>query len=346
MGQARWTIYPAQDFDKHATAWDRCNSVSGDIPFMRAAFIRHALGVFGRGDEILAIRGTSACESALLILKKSRFGTYNVFQPSQLPLGAVVRDPTLPLQDLARELFSVLPGTPIMIGFTQQDPAHTHRPDGSETMETLDYVETGWVDVQGSFADYWESRGKNLRQNVRKQRAKLESDRTYPTLDVITHVDGVNEAIEHYGALESSGWKGAAATAVSAGNDQGRFYRAMLEEFCSVGAGRIYQYRFGRDIVAMDLCVESGNTQVILKTTYDQSYKSISPSTLMRQESFREVFDRGNIRRIEFYGKLMEWHTRWTDNHRMLYHANVFRWGSARRVRKWLRRGENLLRNH
>ena len=64
---------------------------------------------------------------------------------------------------------------------------------------------------------------------------------------------------------------------------------------------------------------------VILKTAYDDAFSSVSPATLMRYEYFRSLFDKGGIQCIEFYGKVMEWHRRWTEDVRMLYHLNVYR---------------------
>ena len=46
-------------------------------------------------------------------------------------------------------------------------------------------LDDGWVDIAGSFDDYWNSRGKNLRQNLRKQRNKLAAQGTAAALRVI-----------------------------------------------------------------------------------------------------------------------------------------------------------------
>jgi hypothetical protein len=75
----------------------------------------------------------------------------------------------------------------------------------------------------------------------------------------------------------------------------------------------------------------------LLKTTYDESIRGLSPSSLLRQEAYRHVFDERRVRRIEFYGRMMEWTRRWTDLKRTLYHVNSYRWGflatAAGRVR-------------
>jgi len=73
----------------------------------------------------------------------------------------------------------------------------------------------------------------------------------------------------------------------------------------------------------MDLCVESGSVQVILKTAYDEIDRQLSPASLMRQQSFQQVFGEGRLQRIEFCGRVMEWHTRWTDRVRTLFHVNM-----------------------
>ena len=42
----------------------------------------------------------------------------------------------------------------------------------------------------------------------------------------------------------------------------------------------------------------------------------------MRQEIFKQLFDDGMLKRIEFYGKVMDWHTKWADEMRTIYHIN------------------------
>jgi hypothetical protein len=46
----------------------------------------------------------------------------------------------------------------------------------------------------------------------------------------------------------------------------------------------------------------------------------------MREETTRLLFDEARYQREEFYGKVMEWHTRWTDEVRSMYHITHYRW--------------------
>lgn len=328
-----WTVHPIADFERFAAAWDRVNEAGRGIPFLHSAFIALALREFGTGEELLAVHGAGDAGDALAVLFAKGKGVWETFQPAQLPLGAWVMTPGLDYRRLLDELLRCLPGAAFLVGVSQQDPYLHERPADAGELETLDYVQTAWVQVQGDFESYWAARGKNLQQNMRRQRAKLDAESFGTELEVITELDRVGEAIEDYGRLESAGWKAQGGTAVHPDNAQGRFYRAMLEDFCSRGIGRIYRYRIGGKAAAMDLCVEGRGVQVVLKTAYDESHRQLSPASLMRQESFRQIFASDRLERVEFYGRVMEWHTRWTDQTRTLFHVNMYRSGALR----WLR---------
>jgi len=329
---ASWTLHPVARFASVARTWDALCAQAGAVPFLRSDFLLPALAEFGTARELVAICGNPVEPVAMGLFVRSRVGAWETFQPAQLPLGALVARNGPDLAHLARSLVPALPGFALTVAITQQDPAIRARPDDASSLGTLDYVETAHVAVEGRFDAYWAARGKNLRQNVRKQLAKVEQDGIVPRLDCVTESQGVAEAIEQYGRLESAGWKAQGGTAIGAGNAQGRFYRSVFEAFCARDAGRIYRCWFGDRVVAMDLCVLDGPVLVVLKTTYDESLRAVSPASLLRYAYFRALFDEGVIRRIEFYGKVMDWHLRWTSEVRSLYHVNAYRWPWVKRL--------------
>jgi len=322
---ASWELIPITQFDTHAVRWDTLQRECANLPFLESGFLKPLLEEFGTGQELLAfgIEDDKPCTAA--ILTKCRFGLWQTFQPSQLPLGAWVSHTDDNLAEQAKSLLRALPGINLNLSLTQIDTLYQPRPEEEPCIKTMDYIDTAWVDIDQPFDTYWEARGKNLKTNTRKQRTKLQTENVTVCLECVTQPEAVAQAIEDYGTLESAGWKGKDGTAVHPDNAQGRFYRKMLENFCALGRGRIYRYRFNDMVVAMDLCIEAGDRIVILKTAYDETYKTVSPSTLMRQDEFRELFDTGKFKRIEFYGKVMEWHTRWAEHSRTIYHLTAYR---------------------
>lgn len=321
-----WTLYPIARFAYFSDQWDQLAQSLPGAPFLKSAFLKPAIDSFGNGSELLCLSHDGGQIGAAAVVQRGPKGTWQTFQPSQLPLGAWLSREDGDLLAACNGLLAKLPGFALGLGLTQLDSRFQSRPADVSNLRTQDYIQTAWVDIEGSFDAYWEQRGKNLRQNTRKQRNKLQADGTVTRMECVTAAADVPKAIADYGLLESAGWKTADGTAIHPDNAQGKFYRKMLENFCLQGRGRIYRYWFDDKVVAMDLCIHDDTAIVILKTTYDESYKTISPSTLMRQDEFQQLFEEGKFKRIEFYGKVMEWHTRWTTQQRDIYHATVYRW--------------------
>jgi CelD/BcsL family acetyltransferase involved in cellulose biosynthesis len=335
----KWQSLPIREFDRFATEWDRVGEHAFSIaPFLRSIFIRPLLRQFARGDEWIVSGNENGETRVAAILQKTRPGIWQTFQPSQLPLGAILARPDIDLPEVLGGVLAAAPGASVLLGLTQLDPLVFPRPQPKPRLEVLDYIETASVAVTGTFDAYWAARGKNLRHNIRKQHSKLAEEGIQPRLELLTRPQDVESVLRDYGALESVGWKAAGGTAIHPENPQGRFYREMLEAYCAAGHGKLYRYWFGDRVAAVDLCVTSDETLVILKTTYDESVQGYSPAFLMRHAAFGGLFEEGRIRRIEFYGKLMDWHKRWTEESRTLYHLNYYRWDWLMGVRSVLSR--------
>lgn len=315
-----------------SAAWNTLNAAGPALPFMDAQIVAVAQRLFGTGRERLAVARADGRIVAATLIDKLDAIRWTTFQPSQLPLGAWLSDPEVDLAALTHSLLKSLPGVALAISVTQVDPCFVTRPAALSTFRTDDYIDTGWVDIDGSFDDYWSARGKNLRQNMRKQHNKLEAESRQVEVRTLTRAEDMAEAVARYGALESSGWKADLGTAIHRDNDQGRFYTELLTRSAQHGEAVVYEYLIDDEIAASNLCVRRGKVQVLLKTTYDEKYKQLSPALLLLQEELRALFEEGVITRLEFYGRMKDWHTRWTETKRALFHATTYRAGLIRKL--------------
>ncbi|MBX3601555.1 MAG: GNAT family N-acetyltransferase [Rubrivivax sp.] len=323
-------------------AWDRLNQSGLNMPFMAVDVVCAALDAFGSGNEVLLCgRGAGRERAMMLLAPRGRF-RWSTFQPSQLPLGAWVAEHGLSPDHLAKQVLAsrVLGGLCLELSMTQVDPVQSQREvDGPSTRHD-DYVPTAWLEVSGTFDDYWAARGKNLRQNLRKQRNKLAAEGTAAEMRIWREQGDMAPALIRFGELEGRGWKAEQGTAIRAGNAQGRFYTEVFE--CAAGRGEalLTEYLFDGRTVAMNLGLQRGGTWVVLKTAYDESVaKSLSPASLLRETELVHFFQpHSGIERIEYYGRVMEWHTKLTDQQRMLYHVTCFRWSWLKRLAA-MRRG-------
>lgn len=318
-----WELHPISKFKEHAGNWDRLNQAGAQSPLLTAIFMAPLLKEFGTGDELLAICRPSE-PVAMAILRRQSQIAWETFQPSQAPLGAWLQMPEIDTEELAQSLMKALPGFVMALGITQLDPDMVKRPKDSAALKTIDYIPTARITIEGSFEQYWAKRGKNLRHNLKRQRNQLTKQGIEMRVETITSPSEVVAAVTEYSRLETAGWKAESGTAVRTNDAQGRFYIQLLQDHCAQGHGRIYRFWLGGKIVASDLCVDNGGTFVILKTGYDETASNVSPALQMRMEYFRDLFESG-LHRIEFYGRVMDWHIKWSDEIRTMYHINCFR---------------------
>jgi CelD/BcsL family acetyltransferase involved in cellulose biosynthesis len=331
-----WTRQPAQNMAAHTGLrgeWDRLNSEGLDLPFLCADALVAALQVFGTGKEQLLVGCRDGRTVAMFVLAPGGPLRWSTFQPSQIPLGAWVAERGQALPVLCRSLLRGPLRMSLVLSITQVDPLIAPRAADEPDTRHGDYIDTAWIDVEGSFEDYWAGRGKNLRQNMRKQRNKLAADGVTTSLHVWHAPEDMRAALGRYGAIESAGWKAADGTAISADNEQGRFYAALFEAAARKGEARVFEYRFNDKPVAINLCLLRKGVLVVLKTTYDESLpKAISPAFLLREEELQLFFGGAEVRRIEYYGKVMEWHTKLTESRRGVYHLTAYRMKLVKRL--------------
>lgn len=328
-----WTVVQASGLAAYLPRWHALHAECDGSPLLAADFLAAALEALGSGDELLAWYEEAGLTRVMTVVVPSRCGRWNTFQPPQAPVGFWLQRDSCSPERFIPGLLRSLPGTAMVLGITQCDPMLLPRPDDSARARTLDYIDTARISLAPGFEAYWNARGKNLRSNLKKQRKRLQQEGCATHLQVSRAPLEMAGAVADYGMLETNGWKAAAGSAVSVDGRQGRFYQTMLEAFARRGAARVYRYWIGERLAAMDLCIEGGGCVVVLKTAYDESLGgTLSPALLMREEACRDLFGDGRFERIEFYGRVMEWHLRWTDEVRTMYHLNSYRWPGLARL--------------
>lgn len=339
MSELRWTLERFDPDSADAAAiWSELALATGGSPVCMPQFVFSCARTMSSVALRFAYcrRGEQLVAAAIL---RRHGGPYpEVFVESQMPLGAWLQLPSEDFVSLVHSLLSAC-GPGMRLGASQIDPRFVPRPDEGELVHTLDYIQTAWVDFDGTYETYWASRGKNLRTNMRKQRDKLAAQGTVLRMEILTAPEDMARGVMDYAALESRGWKAELGTAVSETHPQTVFYREMMTVFAHRGEARIYRYLFDDRLVATEFCLVGGDEMVILKTTHDETVHPFSPASLLRQEMFEALYAEGRVRRLEFYGPLKDWHTRWTAQVRTIFHANIYRFAGVRWLEGVVRKG-------
>lgn len=335
-----WTFEPAcKSFEARRDQWDELNRVGNDHVLLDSDFVAPLLRHFG-DDSILLGTKDGDKNRGMALLKKKGPGVWETFQPSQAPLGLILFSTA---DTNGEELLGItreLPGYALQLSVLQQDPDHTSLPmqNGAGLVEGLEYIRTARITLDSTFEEYWKARGSNLRHNLARRRRRLAEKGFKTELLALRSPEQVPEAVREFGRLESKGWKSREGTAVGEDNAQGRFYADLLGRFCERGQGIIYQLKLNDRVAASDLCLVHKGMIVILKTAYDEEFNEFSPAFMMREDAMRELYAGKQMRVIEFYGRAMEWHMRWSDEIRTLYHLTCYRHSWVKPLRRLAKR--------
>ncbi len=331
-----WSVLPGTDFVAHTDAWQSLNAARGNSPLLDPEVLRACLAAFGSGRERLAILGDPTTPQAMGFLVPTGKGSWQSWQPANAPLGFWLARPDCDLAGISRALLFRLPGLPLLLGISQQDPLLVPRPVESAFLSTLDYIVTARIALAGmSYQDYWRQRSKNLRHDIKRQSNRLAREQVRTRLEAVTEAAAMVGAVRDYALLETRGWKEAINSAVIPGGLQAHFYETLLQALAVRGEAAVYRFFYDDQLVATDLCLRRSGCLIILKTTYDETCQGTSPAHLMRHAVIQDALETGRYHTIEFYGPVQDWHRRWSEDLRTLYHVNVVRGPFLSSLRRW-----------
>jgi len=322
----KWTIHPIDQLSRFETTWRNLNEAGTDLPVLDPAYVFNLVTYLGSGRELLAVCDGTGGPVAMAVLTPKKPGVWAVFEAGGCPLGIWINDPSVDLDSLIAGLFRALPGFAVLVSLTRRDPDLTSRPRDEGWVRTVDYISTSRITLSGTFEAYWAARTKHFRQNIRTSRNRLKRDGIETRFVVLTDPDAVACAVDAYGVLESSGWKAETGNALHPTNAQGRFFREMMRLFAQRNQALVSQFWVGDQLAASDLYVHNQRILINLRTSYNETFKHISPAELMREDLLGYLYGKGHFEAIEYYGEYMKWQKNWTDHVRTMYHANYYRW--------------------
>ncbi|UCV01943.1 GNAT family N-acetyltransferase [Dechloromonas denitrificans] len=319
-----WEIYPAKTiFPTYADDWDRLNAELYDShPYFDSRFVGPLLNFFASGKEKLCIHRSNGVISGALILQPDGMGRWSTYRPSQVQVTALLFGDARLLDSLLKSL----PGFAWTIEFYAVDPRYS--PDFSRfkpAQIVSPHAYTIGIHPDIRFADYWNTRSKNLRANVRRYFNRSEKESTTPLLSKSVTTADMSIGVARFGELETAGWKGAAGTAVSIDNEQGLFYSEILSRFALSEQATVYELSIGAQLAASRLVIANDKMVVILKTTYDESLARFAPGRLLLYRIIEEELASQSGRTIEFYTNATSDQAEWANFGCTIQNIQIFK---------------------
>jgi CelD/BcsL family acetyltransferase involved in cellulose biosynthesis len=307
-----------------AREWDDLADRVAAPPFLRPGWLVAWLGAWGESPRILAIRERGELR-AVLPLVRGR-GLLSAPANSHTPLaGAVAEDPSY-LHQLARavvaarapraDLRSLDPRAPLVAELRAAALACGH-----SMIERVTDREP-YVELEGDFEGYEAGLPRKHRKEIRRLRRRLE-DEGEVTFEFADGRERLGELLEEGFAIEGSGWKTEAGSAIEAVPTAHRFYREIAGWAAARGWLRLAFLRLDGRPLAFDFCLETGDAFYALKGGYDIEYRRFGPGSLLTYESLRRAFERG-LGSYEFLGSDDPYKLQWTSTTRERVRLQIF----------------------
>ena len=306
-----------------AEEWEELAERVGAAPFLWPGWLVAWLGAWGNSPRILAVRERGELK-AVLPLVRGR-GTLSGAANSHTPLaGAVAEDPSY-LHQLARavvsasaprtDLRSLDPNDPLVAELRAAALARGH-----SIIERMTDREP-YVELGGGFEEYEAGLPRKHRKEIRRLRRRLE-DEGEVTVEFADGRERLGELLDEGFAIEGSGWKTEAGTAIRAVPQAHRFYREIAGWAAARGWLRLAFLRLDGRPLAFDFCLETGDAFYALKGGYDVDYRRFGPGALLTYESLRRASSA--VRSYEFLGTDDTYKMQWTSTTRDRVRLQIF----------------------
>ena len=324
---ANWSVHRLDgSLGNWSEEWNLLNrSLYSTHPLFDSRFIDRLLHYFGSGREYLCICRGNGLVTGMTILTPKQLGVWQTFSPSQLPIHPVL----FPNQKAMHGIFKALPRSAWQINFLCQDPCYSpFLGNSSEYLPTTDenYALTIQVDSRLDFSQYWDSRPRKLRQNMRRYASRIGNQGYNQRIETTDRSSSMTAAVARFGELESGGWKGRLGTAVNIRNSQGRFYADVLAKFANTHQACVYELYLNDKPAASRLLIKGPTMTVALKTSYDESLKEYSPGRLLLLETLRQEIGPESTREsFEFYTNATRDQIHWASSQRWIKHVSLYR---------------------
>jgi len=329
-GKCCMMINGLEGFDALGEAcWDAC-AAPDQAPTQSWIWAKSAAEIFGKHAPIRLLHaGDPSAPTALAAFYQARRGYRAWHRVGGTDLG---KCPDIGVQNAAaaHEMAAAilaLPG-PVDLGHHPADCPVLHaitQARGSKPVLRRARAEqdTPWVELQNLPEDPLAALSASRRKSLRAGRRKIEAARGPFRLRVLCPtVEALPPLLDAAFAVEASGWKGRAGTAMAVDTSQGDFYRLFCHRAAARGRLRLCFLDIGDQPAAMHISVEAANALWLIKTGFDERFSAASPGVQLDMMVLGEARARG-VSRVMFVGKEEPWLGSWMQGARPLVAARL-----------------------
>lgn len=147
---------------------------------------------------------------------------------------------------------------------------------------------SAWLDCSQSMDHALKDVSKSFRQNLNRLTRRAQSMGALE-YRIVTQPDQLDQALDQFLNVESSGWKKESGTAIAQDPSLVGFYRRLVKEFGPRGTCRINLLTLDGTVIAAQFGLVSDRQLNLLKIGYSQEHSNIAPGHLIMRHTIEQV---------------------------------------------------------
>lgn len=312
--------------DRAASSWDRLAGELGATPFDRPGWLRAWWDAFGQGvPELHTAEAADGELSALLLTRRAGARRTSSTNWHSISSGLLARDAAAAAA-LGARLVADRPPRLTLQFLDEAGPVTEGLVEGLSRagyeVRARPLEQPPFLALSGAYADFERTLGKNLRGDVRRRRRRLD-EAGEVVLDLRDGTEGLDALLDEGFAIEGSGWKTAAGTAIVSRPETARFYRRLAHWAAGSGWLSLAFLRLDGTAIAFHLNLVHDGVLYHLKGGFDPAFERFSPGKLLHAAMIEDAFARG-LRRYEFLGSDEPYKLKWSTGERRLVTVEAF----------------------
>jgi CelD/BcsL family acetyltransferase involved in cellulose biosynthesis len=292
-------------------AWEALAERVDAPPFLRPGWFMPWWTAFAPGGAAVAcLYDRGELEAVLpLVRRRSRLSAAaNYHTPWFAPLAS--------RPDAATELLAGVLGRASVAELTMLDPPTrdaVHSAAGAARRALIErpLTRSPYVLLDGD----WEGYRRSLKKGHRKEVGRLErrlAESGSVTFEVHRGGDELDERLEEVFAIEGTGWKASAGSAMASNAATRDFYTAVARWAADMGWLRLAFLRLDGRPIAVDYALAHAGVWHALKGGFDPGFARFGPGMLLVGRTLEDASAQG-IRRFELNGDDDSYKLKWTD---------------------------------
>ena len=318
-------------------AWDDLWSNTLDAtPLSRSACLAHCASGFRTGPVKKITTFENGRMVAGLPLMEGRkwkfFRSFNFPNNSWLQAGALLTDhqriTTRSYQQMAQQIRS-LPGSLVVLDWAYESSELDNllaelRRIGSHVVREPQF-KTGFIEISGSWENYFLQRSKGFRKKIRSSFRKLEELGSvqlerYSSFDDLRQLTGLFDAAVE---IESLGWKGQQGTDLNSNPVVRKIFLDVWSELASAGMLEILFLKIGNKRIAFEFGYRSKRIYYSHKIGFDPQFANFSPGQVLVYQQLREWFRTGEVKQVDTVGEIDQAIGKWCTEIRQRYRYTI-----------------------